>query len=169
MKYVLVLLAIAVALVNAAEEKTTSDMKPVDRCYVCVSTNDTECGDSADGNTKFQKDDQRIKDKFLKTCTDPEVVPYYLKDKPESERKAKGCRKILQEVDSKTRVVRQCAYKVPDPFEGDVQGLKRTGNQGVRLFYYQCHSDACNGASTTTGAVLLSLVLPAIAFLLARW
>uniref|UniRef100_A0A915HTB6 Uncharacterized protein n=1 Tax=Romanomermis culicivorax TaxID=13658 RepID=A0A915HTB6_ROMCU len=75
-----------------------------------------------------------------------------------------GCRKIIQNVDGNVSVVRECAYS-----GGKMHGMKRMGNRGVRIFYYQCETDRCNAAKTSapTGlasiAVLfLSLLLPVL-------
>uniref|UniRef100_A0A915HYI8 Uncharacterized protein n=1 Tax=Romanomermis culicivorax TaxID=13658 RepID=A0A915HYI8_ROMCU len=75
---------------------------------------------------------------------------------------AVGCRKVIQEVDEKPTIIRQCAYGGEN-----VNGLKRIGNKGVRLYYYQCDKDECNGAQTfLSTAAPLSLTQSLIDFTL---
>ena len=61
---------------------------------------------------------------------------------------AVGCRKIIQEVDDGQRTIRECAYS-----GGDANGVKRTGNKGIRIFYYQCSGEGCNGSTAVVGSV----------------
>ncbi|EPB80865.1 hypothetical protein ANCCEY_00067 [Ancylostoma ceylanicum] len=48
---------------------------------------------------------------------------------------AKACRKIVQTVETKKSIIRECAYS------GDVvDGQKKTGNWGINMYYYQCEN-----------------------------
>jgi len=50
--------------------------------------------------------------------------------------------------DGEVRVIRECAFNGPN-----INGQKRTGNKGIRMFYYQCNDeDKCNSASSLTVA-----------------
>jgi hypothetical protein len=73
---------------------------------------------------------------------------------------AVGCRKIIQEVDDGTRTIRECAYS-----GGDANGVKRTGNKGIRIFYYQCSGEGCNGSTAVVGSVATILLTCAAALL----
>lgn len=120
-------------------------------CYNCVEGVDDGCGDPF----------KATENNYLVDCDKPESRPKTADNEHRDEfdfreKKAKGCRKILQEIDDKTHVVRQCAYS-----GDDVNGMKRTGNKGVRLYYYQCSSaDNCNGAENlrSNSFSLLALV-----------
>lgn len=123
--------------------------EPGFRCYVCVEGVDDNCADP------FNK----VKNtEYLKPCNEPGD------HRPKGHRfnessLAVGCRKINQEVDDKTHVVRECAYS-GEP----VQSLKRTGNKGVRLFYNQCKEHGCNSAPPTTMSLAEAKTLLAIIF-----
>lgn len=156
----------ALARVGAADQQK-SNTTTVRQCYVCTSAISPACADVYNNDNKFPHE-KIVKEDFSRDCSSPDLIPYYDKDAGEKPLQAVGCRKILQEVDSATRVVRQCAYNAPEGVD-EVNGLKRTGNQGVRLFYYQCSKDNCN-AATSTGAILfVSLFVPVILALIARW
>lgn len=91
--------------------------------------------------------------------------------------KVVGCRKIEQEgftgfiktkifwfynnfnlVEGAITVVRQCAY------EGDeIKQLKRVGNKGVRMFYWQCTDDKCNAAGNVAASLLVIVIVSAFA------
>jgi hypothetical protein len=63
-----------------------------------------------------------------------------------------GCRKVVQEVDGITQIVRECAYSGID-----VENLKRTGNKGIRMFYYQCSNNDENTILPCNTAVFSSI------------
>lgn len=125
----------------AAEEKV--------ECYECVQGVDEGCADPFSNETQVPVD-----------CSSEKARPYVAKNEHRDDLKYSmpiGCRKILQEIDDKTHVVRQCAYSGEN-----VNGLKRVGNKGVRLFYYQCTGSKCNAAPATKvnpASVLLPLFL----------
>jgi len=142
---------------------TKNDTKPAIRsCYTCTSVLHPGCADSYEGSDKFPHE-KVLKVNYSSLCAEKNNTPYT--PPGQTPPKAVGCRKILQEVEGKTRVVRECAYTMPD--EGDeVNGLKRTGNQGVRLFYYQCAKDYCNKVDKirieNSIFVFFAIILPTI-------
>jgi len=140
----LLVFVVSVVSIAAVANETTPLALDSLQCYKCVSTIDNDCA----------KYDEDLFEKSYKVDCLSE------KEKPTSavfsDSKPVGCRKIVQEVEGEERIVRQCA------FSGDnVEGLKRTGNKGVRLFYYQCNGDLCNGAARVGQmmAVMIALVL----------
>jgi len=141
-----------VVLVDGAENVT------VRYCYECNSILHPGCADGFEGDNKFPHE-KVLKYNYSRACSDSNLLPHTKKDDPPP--RAVGCRKILQEVDGKTRIVRQCAYTKPEDSD-EVNGMKRTGNQGVRLFYYQCARDYCNSATKSVGLVILTIILPVI-------
>jgi hypothetical protein len=156
----------AVTVVKADPEKKNNTTPTVRFCYECTSVLHPGCADGYEGSDKFPHEG-KLKYNYSRDCSTSDNLPFTEEGKPKPV--AVGCRKILQEVDSKTRVVRECAYTKSDGAD-EVSGLKRTGNQGVRLFYYQCPRDYCNGANSQSAAFfLLSFFLPFILALAARW
>ncbi|VDP03176.1 unnamed protein product [Heligmosomoides polygyrus] len=111
------------------------------KCYQCISSSDNQedCAES---------DLQKLKP-YIKSC--PALTEGTFKGQ-----KPKGCRKIIQTVESKKSTIRECAYS------GDVvDGQKKTGNWGINMYYYQCEntgSEPCNGANSPA-LVVLSLLL----------
>jgi hypothetical protein len=147
---------ISTTFVDGAE-KNDSLAPTVRFCYECTSILHPGCADEFEGDTKFPHE-KVLKYNYSRSCSDSDLLPYH---EPGKTPRAVGCRKILQEVDGKTRIVRQCAYTKPDDTD-EVSGLKRTGNQGVRLFYYQCARDYCNSATKTTTTAIFSIILTVI-------
>jgi len=152
----------------ADEKKNTTTTPTVKFCYECTSVLHPGCADGYEGSDKFPHEG-KLKYNYSKDCSAKDLLPFVEEGKPNPV--AVGCRKILQEVDGKTRVVRECAYNKPDGSSDEVSGLKRTGNQGVRLFYYQCPRDYCNGANSqfSKSFLLFSFFVPLILALVARW
>ncbi|EYC00525.1 hypothetical protein Y032_0115g516 [Ancylostoma ceylanicum] len=116
-------------------------------CYQCISTSDNE-GDC----------DESDLDKlapFIKPC--PRLEEGTFKGS-----EAKACRKIVQTVETKKSIIRECAYS------GDVvDGQKKTGNWGINMYYYQCENtgdEPCNSTRHPLTAVL-SLMLSLVALL----
>jgi hypothetical protein len=53
---------------------------------------------------------------------------------------------VDESVEKDVRVMRECAYTGEN-----VEGQKRTGNLGIRMYFYQCDKeDNCNGAGIVT-------------------
>ncbi|KAJ1363574.1 hypothetical protein KIN20_023473 [Parelaphostrongylus tenuis] len=111
-------------------------------CYQCVSSSDNQedCEES---------DLEKLK-KFHKVCIRLEEGSF-------KGAKAKGCRKIIQTVESKRSIIRECAYS------GDVvDGQKKTGNWGINMYYYQCVNtgdEPCNGTWSASLTAPLLLVI----------
>lgn len=163
----LILLSIVVSLSSVinGEQKNETAGPTVRYCYECTSALHPGCADAYEGSEKFPHE-KLLKVNYSRDCTLPEHQPHV--EPGQKPPRAVGCRKILQEVEGKTRVVRECAYTKPD--DGDkVDGLKRTGNQGVRLFYYQCAKDYCNTApQKNTISIFLAIFSTFFLFFLAR-
>ncbi|CAB3400357.1 unnamed protein product [Caenorhabditis bovis] len=109
------------------------------QCFQCVSNEDSACA----------VNDESSLAKFKKTC-EP------LKDGDFKGKAAVGCRKITQSVQSEYSVVRECAYS-----GGPVDGLKKTGNHGIQLYYYQCENASpdqpCNTVAVKFSAITVVL------------
>ncbi|KHJ98871.1 hypothetical protein OESDEN_01140 [Oesophagostomum dentatum] len=89
-------------------------------CYQCVSTNDNE-GDC-------DESDLDKLEPFNKPCLPLEEGTF-------KGLEAKGCRKIVQTVETKKSIIRECAYS------GEVvDGQKKTGNWAINMYYYQCEN-----------------------------
>lgn len=162
------LISIAIAssflIFSVEADEKAKNATTVRRCYECTSVLHPGCADLYEGSEKFPHAG-KLKYNYSKECSLPELQPYREPGKPAPV--AVGCRKILQEVDGHTRVVRECAYTLPDGAD-EVVGLKRTGNQGVRLFYYQCPRDNCNGAARQS-LTLFAFLAPLVLALVTRW
>ncbi|GMR62885.1 hypothetical protein PMAYCL1PPCAC_33080, partial [Pristionchus mayeri] len=74
-----------------------------------------------------------------------------------------GCRKILQRTGDDHTVVRQCAYSGEN-----VDGLRKTGNSGITLFYYQCDNAPGADGLPCNGSPGFSLVASALVAVVAR-
>lgn len=99
-------------------------------CFQCTSNENPSC----------TVNDAGALQSFKKSC-DP------LTDGSYKGNAAIGCRKITQSVEGVVSTVRECAYS------GDnVEGLKKTGNHGIQLYYYQCVNEQsgipCNSIAT---------------------
>lgn len=123
-------------------------------CVTCVEGIHPGCGDPFD--TQYI-------DRYTTDCSLSHNRPDTNENEHRDEYKYKdkspvGCRKILQEINDKIHVVRQCAYSGEN-----VNGLKRTGNKGVKLWYYQC-DDAkhCNGAIRLNSISFFFIAITAI-------
>jgi hypothetical protein len=118
---------------------TLPSIAAVRNCYTCNSAEDPDC----DGEY-----DKMSWKKFESDCSTQEAAP-----KTPGTWTPVGCRKILQEVNGVFRTVRQCAYG------GDnVDGFKRTGNEGVRMWFYQCSDgNFCNSGPATVASLTLLL------------
>jgi len=129
------------------EKTAPSSMK----CYQCNSV--------AKGEGDCQTSDPAKLKPFIKVCVPPNEGAF-------AGQVATSCRKVLQSVDEKSSVIRECAYT------GEaVDGKRRTGNKGIILFLYQCFNTnnelPCNGASSASmiaWGVLMLTALAAVAF-----
>ncbi|XP_013099971.1 uncharacterized protein LOC106082165 [Stomoxys calcitrans] len=100
-------------------------------CYDCNSEYDRRCGDPFDPysigevNCSKQEPREHLKDK----------VPVL-------------CRKTVQKVYGKVRIVRGCGY-IRDNSTDDGTCLKRSGTHDVQAIYCACTTDLCNHATST--------------------
>ncbi|XGW32787.1 hypothetical protein V3C99_017363 [Haemonchus contortus] len=132
MKFVFVSLVFTLGIVY-----TSADHK----CYQCISSSDNQEDCESSDLDKLKP--------FIKPCP-------VLQEGTFKGAHAKGCRKIIQTVESKKSTIRECAYS------GEVvDGQKKTGNWGINMYYYQCEntgSEPCNGARSPL-VIALSLLL----------
>ncbi|KAK6034727.1 hypothetical protein COOONC_27766 [Cooperia oncophora] len=90
------------------------------KCYQCISTSDNQEDCESSDTDKLKP--------FIKNCP-------VLQEGTFKGSQAKGCRKIIQTVESKQSIIRECAYS------GEVvDGQKKTGNWGINMYYYQCEN-----------------------------
>ncbi|CAI5454975.1 unnamed protein product [Caenorhabditis angaria] len=105
-------------------------------CFQCTSNENKVCEQNDENDLKA----------FNKVCG------------PNNNQKAIGCRKISQNVEGEEIIVRECAYSGEN-----VDGLKKTGNHAIQLYYYQCTNEKdnapCNFVQSTFSMVtILSVV-----------
>ncbi|CAO4385597.1 unnamed protein product [Caenorhabditis nigoni] len=100
-------------------------------CYQCTSNEHPTCS----------VNDEGALESFKKSC-DP------LSDGSLKGTAAIGCRKITQNVEGVQSVVRECAYS-----GNNVDGLKKTGNHGIQLYYYQCQNEQTGTPCNSVGAM----------------
>ncbi|VDO85701.1 unnamed protein product [Haemonchus placei] len=90
------------------------------KCYQCISSSDNQEDCESSDLDKLKP--------FIKPCP-------VLQEGTFKGAHAKGCRKIIQTVESKKSTIRECAYS------GEVvDGQKKTGNWGINMYYYQCEN-----------------------------
>ncbi|CAJ0567694.1 unnamed protein product, partial [Mesorhabditis spiculigera] len=83
-----------------------------------------------------------------------------LADGPFANKNAIGCRKIEQYVEEKKQTIRECAYSGEE-----VDGLKKTGNNRIQLYFYQCNNkDGCNAGTSTSVLAAFASVFAVFAF-----
>uniref|UniRef100_A0A1I7TJE2 Protein sleepless n=1 Tax=Caenorhabditis tropicalis TaxID=1561998 RepID=A0A1I7TJE2_9PELO len=110
-------------------------------CFQCDSNEHPTCDVNDDGSLEA----------FKKTCPT-------LSEGPFKGNAAIGCRKISQNVEGVSSIVRECAYSGEN-----VDGLKKTGNHGIQLYYYQCENEQsgepCNSIGTIFSPIsILTLI-----------
>ncbi|XP_045463367.1 uncharacterized protein LOC123673020 [Harmonia axyridis] len=141
--------AMVLLMIGYAEcqAKHRQDKRWVDksiRCYECNSEYDPRCGDPFDNytigivNCSLKKPPEYID--FLPTL----------------------CRKTVQIVNGKTRVIRSCGYIRSD--RDDRECAKRSGTHDVQLRYCSCTGSLCN-ESFTFSPSKLTVIFSVIAFL----
>ncbi|EDW00712.1 GH21037 [Drosophila grimshawi] len=109
-------------------------------CYDCNSEYDPRCGDPfepysiGEVNCSKQEPLEHLKDKYKPIL----------------------CRKTVQKIYGKTRIVRGCGY-IPDE-RTDKECIRRSGTHDVSATYCACTKELCNGA-TAVGANQMPLIL----------
>ncbi|KAK9876861.1 hypothetical protein WA026_015094 [Henosepilachna vigintioctopunctata] len=95
-------------------------------CYECNSEYDPRCGDPFDNATIG-------------------IVNCSLKQKPEHiEDPPTLCRKTIQTVNGKVRIIRACGYITSD--RDDQECVRKTGTHEVQIKYCSCTGSLCNGS-----------------------
>ncbi|CAL2050228.1 unnamed protein product [Caenorhabditis brenneri] len=104
-------------------------------CYQCTSNENPTCGVNDEGALEgFKKTCESISDGSLKGTA------------------AIGCRKITQSIEGVVSTVRECAYSGEN-----VDGLKKTGNHGIHMYYYQCENEQSGIPCNSIGSVFSPL------------
>ncbi|ELT89990.1 hypothetical protein CAPTEDRAFT_198213 [Capitella teleta] len=103
-------------------------------CYVCNNHKDYQ-GKECDAPEEHE-------DTLLKNCADEGII---------NKMNYTMCRKMVQEVEGETRVVRTCAtHGKPGSC------VERTGTKQVRVEYCECEGDKCNSGTHNAPQVILS-------------
>lgn len=108
-------------------------------CYDCNSEYDPRCGDPFDPYTLGMID-----------CNDRPALDHL------GGANATLCRKLVQKVSEKVRVIRTCGY-IEDA-ERDGGCVSRSGTHDVTVNYCSCKGNLCNAATTSSPALLPGLV-----------
>lgn len=122
-------------------------------CYSCNSAYDPRCGDPFDSYSLGT-----VNCSLLPT---PEHLIHKDYDKPVI------CRKIVQKIYSKKRVIRGCGYITEERDDC----YRRTGTFDVDSTYCACKSDICNGSPSLdqSGTSLMTSLLAAFVLLVTSW
>lgn len=120
-------------------------------CYDCNSEYDPRCGDPFDPYTLGQID-----------CNERQALDHL------SGANATLCRKLVQRIGTKIRVVRTCGYIEEAGRDGGLCA-SRSGTHDVNVQYCSCKGNLCNAAPARLGAPLpLLLAAGAATVLVAR-
>ncbi|XP_065160945.1 UPAR/Ly6 domain-containing protein crok-like [Atheta coriaria] len=118
-------IAIGCATANSNEQEKSIT------CYQCNSEYDPRCGDPFDPYTLGTVN-----------CSMKKPLEHMPDYKPVL------CRKTMQKVQGKIRVIRGCGYLRNERDDGEC--MKRSGTHDVQLRYCSCSKNLCNSAEHTT-------------------
>ncbi|XP_049787137.1 uncharacterized protein LOC126249742 [Schistocerca nitens] len=114
-------------------------------CYQCNSQYDPRCGDPFDPYTLGEVN-----------CSMKPPLEHLGKIQPTI------CRKIVQRVYGKTRVVRGCGYLTDDSNPDGRSCFQRSGTHDVHVQYCTCNEDRCNSARSRSGPAAGALLAIAL-------
>ncbi|XP_022920285.1 UPAR/Ly6 domain-containing protein crok-like [Onthophagus taurus] len=124
---VLILGSFIIECLANSDNSQTSEHKPI-QCYDCNSEYDPRCGLDFDNYTiGVVNCNEKRKLDHMKT-----FVPIL-------------CRKVIQKVHGKIRVIRGCGY-IKDEDHDDKECYTRSGTHDVKVTYCSCTTSLCNGA-----------------------
>jgi len=126
------------------------------RCYDCNSFYTKDCGDPFSNHTIQEVD-----------CTQEKHKISHLPPLNGSDYQANICRKSIQTIHGKTRIIRGCGW-LPNPRTmQDRACFTRTGTHEIMVEHCVCYSDRCNSApqlySLSFTATFCLLVLASLA------
>ncbi|CAI2357200.1 unnamed protein product [Caenorhabditis sp. 36 PRJEB53466] len=105
------------------------------QCFQCTSNENPTCSvNDAGALESFKKPCEPLADGSFKGTA------------------AIGCRKVSQNVEGVESIVRECAYS-----GSNADGLKKTGNHAIQLYYYQCQNEQPGTPCNSIGAVFSPL------------